>query len=288
MNDVSILVLEIDGGDMLRACLDSIAAQTLPPREVIVFDNGSKTPVAERIAFRHGLHIFRSETNLGFAGGNNAAYRHATGHYIALINNDVVLDRDWLSTVVAALDDDSKLAAVQTTLRRDATTIDGAGIDISDGTFRQASHGTGVGSRGSGAVVNSITLATTPDPRPPTPASAWGVSATAALYRREALGETIFDETLFAYYEDVDLCARLHETGWRTEVLPVIKATHRGSQSASILGRDALRLRTRNRYLVARRHRGVGRIGALILEDVKLALRGRTSLRGMWQGLFTR
>jgi GT2 family glycosyltransferase len=260
MSDVSIIVLDIDGGDMLRACLDSIAAQTLPPREVIVFDNGSRTPVAERIAFRHGLHIFRSETNLGFAGGNNTAYRHATGDYIALVNNDVILDRDWLATVVAALDTDPKLAAVQTILRRDESTIDGAGIDISDGTFRQIRA----------------------------PKRAWGVSATAALYRRKALGETIFDETLFAYYEDVDLCARLHEAGWRTEVLPVIKATHRGSQSASILGSDALRLRTRNRYRVARKHRGVGRIGALIIEDLKLALRGRTSLRGMWQGLFTR
>ena len=260
MSDVSIIVLDIDGGDMLRVCLDSIAAQTLPPREVIVFDNGSRTPVAERIAFRHGLHIFRSETNLGFAGGNNAAYRHATGDYIALINNDVILDRDWLRAVVDALDADPKLAAVQTILRRDESTIDGAGIDISDGTFRQIRA----------------------------PKDAWGVSATAALYRRKALAETIFDETLFAYYEDVDLCARLHEAGWRTEVLPVIKATHRGSQSASILGGDALRLRTRNRYRVARKHRGVGRIGTLLLEDLKLALRGRTSLRGMWQGLFTR
>src|SRR5438105_7963037 len=278
MSDVSVIVLDLDGGDMLRACLDSIAAQTLPPREVIVFDNGSRTPVAERIGFRHGLHIFRSPTNLGFAGGNNAAYRHATGEFIALVNNDVVLDRDWLATVANSLDADPKLAAVQTILRRDETTIDGAGIDISDGTFRQASQGAVSGRRGP--------FVPTPDTRHPTPA--WGVSATAALYRREALGETIFDDNLFAYYEDVDLCARLHEAGWRTEVLPVIKATHHGSQSASILGGDALRLRTRNRYLVARKHRGVGRIGALIIEDLKLALRGRTSLRGMWQGLFTR
>jgi GT2 family glycosyltransferase len=286
MNDVSLIVLDIDGGDMLRVCLDSIAAQTLPPREVIIFDNGSRIPVAERIAFRHGLHIFRSETNLGFAGGNNAAYRHASGHYIALVNNDVILDRDWLATVVAALDADPKLAAVQVILRRDENTIDGAGIDISDGTFRQANKGAGVGSRESGVEVESTAFVPTPDTRNPTPA--WGISATAALYRREALGDTIFDETLFAYYEDVDLCARLHEAGWRTEVLPVIKATHRGSQSAAILGRDALRLRTRNRYLVARKHRGVGRISALLLEDLKLALRGRISLRGMWQGLFTR
>jgi GT2 family glycosyltransferase len=278
MSDVSVIVLDIDGGDMLRACLDSIAAQTLPPREVIVFDNGSQTPVAERISSRP---VFRSDINLGFAGGNNAAYRHATGNYIALVNNDVILDSDWLATVAAALDADPKLAAVQTILRRDETTIDGAGIDISDGTFRQITWERGRPARSS-----------TDDPakhggRDARAPIAWGVSATAALYRRAALGDTIFDETLFAYYEDVDLCARLHEAGWRTEVLPVIKATHRGSQSAPLLGTDALRLRTRNRYVVARRHRGVGRIGALLMEDLKLALRGRTSLRGMWQGLFT-
>jgi GT2 family glycosyltransferase len=283
MTDVSVIVLDIDGGDMLRACLDSIASQTLPPKEVIVFDNGSRTPVAERIAFRPGLHIFRTNTNLGFAGGNNEAYRHATGNYIALVNNDVVLDRDWLALVVAALDADPKLAAVQTIIRRDDATIDGAGIDISDGTFRQIGHDTGVGSRESGVGVKTTSLVPTPDPRLPT--RAWGVSATAALYRRSSLGHTIFDEQFFAYYEDVDLCARLHEAGWRTEVLPAIKATHRGSQSAPALGGDALRLRTRNRYFVARRHRGVGRISALLWEDVKLIVRGRSSLRGIVEGV---
>jgi len=308
MTDVSVIVLDIDGGDMLRACLDSITSQTFPPKEVIVFDNGSRTPAAERIAFRHALHVFRSETNLGFAGGNNEAYRHATGNYIALVNNDVVLDRDWLATVAAALDADPKLAAVQTIIRRDETTIDGAGIDISDGTFRQVAAGVGsresgvgvrtmspvptpdyaagVGSRESGVGTKKVVLSPTPDPRPPTPA--WGVSATAALYRREALGRTIFDEQFFAYYEDVDLCARLHKAGWRTEVLPFIKATHRGSQSAPLLFGDALRLRTRNRYFVARRHHGVGRISALLWEDAKLIVRGHSSLRGIVEGLVGR
>lgn len=283
MTDVSVIVLDVDGGDMLRACLDSIASQTVPASEVIVYDNGSRTPVAERISFKAGLHVFRSETNRGFAGGNNEAYRHATGGYIALVNNDVILDRDWLATVSAALDADPTLAAVQTILRRDETTIDGAGIDISDGTFRQIGHGASAGSQEWGVAVRTIPLAPTTDTRQPTPA--WGVSATAALYRRSALGGSIFDERLFAYYEDVALCARLHEAGWRTEVLPVIKATHRGSQSAPLLGRDALRLRTRNRYLVARRYRGVGRIGALLWEDAKLLIQGRSSLRGIAEGL---
>lgn len=251
---IDVIVLDVDGGPMLEECLASIRAQTIEAR-IILFDNGSRTPVANAI---------RSDRNLGFAGGANAALRHSTSPYVALVNNDVVLERDWLTCVSAALGRDVKLAAVQTIIRRPDGRIDGAGIDVSDGTYRQIGHGAEIGSP---------------------LAVAWGVSATATLYRRDAIGDRLFDERFFAYYEDVELCARLREEGWRTAVLPVVKATHRGSQSASILGRDALRLRTRNRYFVARLHRNAGRIRALLWEDARLALRGRTSLRGIIEGL---
>ena len=253
---IDVVVLDLDGGAMLGECLASIRAQTVPGT-VILFDTGSRTPTPNATA--------RSETNLGFAGGANAALRHSTAAYVALVNNDVVLDPDWLAHVRDALDRDPQLAAVQTIIRRTDGLIDGAGIDISDGTFRQIGHGSAIGS----------------------PLSvAWGISATAALYRREAIGEYFFDNRFFAYYEDVELCARLRAAGWRIAVLPVVAATHRGSTTAPLLGRDALRLRTRNRYLVARMHPGVGRIRALLWEDAKLLMRGRTSLRGLVQGLF--
>lgn len=251
---IDVIVLDVDGGPMLEECLASIRAQTAEAN-VIVFDNGSRVAVPGAI---------RSEKNLGFAGGANAALRHSTTDYVALVNNDVVLDREWLAIVRDALDRDAHLAAVQTIIRRPDGAIDGAGIDVSDGTYRQIGHGARLG-----------------EPL----AVAWGVSATATLYRRAAVGERLFDERFFAYYEDVELCARLREQGWRTAVLPVVKATHRGSRSASILGRDAVRLRTRNRYFVARMHRGAGRIRALLWEDARLALHGRTSLRGIIEGL---
>lgn len=256
MSDVDVIVLDVDGGSMLEECLDSIQHQTVQASRVIVFDNGSRA--------RSLLHTHRSEKNLGFAGGSNAAYKLTSAPYVALINNDVVLQSDWIAHVRDALDRDPRLAAVQTIIKRPDGRIDGAGIDISDGTFRQIGHGQLVG----------------------TPlAVAWGVSATATLYRRESLGDHLFDERFFAYYEDVELSARLRANGWRIAVLPVVKATHRGSQSAKVLGGEALRLRTRNRYLVAQMHPGVGRIGALLWEDARLALRGRTSLRGLIEGL---
>jgi GT2 family glycosyltransferase len=251
---IDVIVLDVDGGAMLEECLASIRSQSVEAN-AIVFDNGSRVPTPGAI---------RSEKNLGFAGGANAALQHTTTDYVALVNNDVILDRDWLATVRDALDRDEKLAAVQTIIRRPDGAIDGAGIDVSDGTYRQIGHGARLGS----------------------PLSvAWGVSATATLYRRAAIGDRFFNERFFAYYEDVELSARLRESGWRTAVLPVVKATHRGSQSASILGRDAVRLRTRNRYFVARLHRGAGRIRALLWEDARLALHGRTSLRGIIEGL---
>jgi GT2 family glycosyltransferase len=255
---IDVIVLDLDGGPMLEECLASIRTQTVPHR-IVLFDNGSKTPTPDATK--------RSKTNLGFAGGANAAFALAKTPYVALINNDVVLDPDWLEHVRDALDRDAQLAAVQTIIRRPDGAIDGAGIDISDGTYRQIGYGQAVG----------------------TPLHvAWGVSATATLYRASALGGRMFEERLFAYYEDVELSARLRRDGWRTAVLPVVKATHRGSATAGALKGDALRLRTRNRYLVARMHPGVGRVRSLLWEDARLALRGRTSPRGLIEGLCSR
>jgi GT2 family glycosyltransferase len=263
MNDVDIIVLDLDGGTMLEDCLASLRAQTVPAR-LIVVDNGSSLPVRDRLAHIEAV-IIRADRNLGFAGGANLGLRQSDAEYVALVNNDVVLDPDWLRELRGALDRDPQLGAVQSIIRRPDGRIDGAGIDVSDGTFRQIGYGEVVGAP---------------------LAVPWGVSATATLYRRAAIGDRFFSEQLFAYYEDVELSARLRAAGWRIAVLPIVLATHQGSQSATRLGGDAVRLRTRNRYLVARAHRGAGRLHSLLWEDFKLSFRRRTSLRGVLQGLF--
>ena len=72
---------------------------------------------------------------------------------------------------------------------------------------------------------------------------------------------------------------------------------HRGSASAGRLGRAGHRMRIRNRYFVARSHQGIGKTGALIVEDLsyaaKHAMRGHfqwawTQIRGMLAGLKAR
>jgi GT2 family glycosyltransferase len=250
-----VLILDIDGGAMLQACLRSLAAQTVTPARVIIFDNGSNVPVSSRLPETPlTIELLRSETNLGFTGGVNAAMERVDTTFVALINNDVVLDPEWLAAMTAAMRDAS-VAAVQSVIRTPDGRIDGAGIDLSDGTIRQLGHG--------GALADLDSLP-----------AAWGVSATAALYRVAALREVAVDghvlrPELFAYYEDVELNARLLEAGYRTIVIPRALATHAGSATAPLLGKRGARLRTRNRYRVHRRHPQVGRLGALLWEDVK-------------------
>src|ERR1700737_1181853 len=98
MRGVDAIVLDASGGgEMLRACMQSIAGA----REVIVFDNGSPTPI--RI---EGARVIRRESNIGFADGVNQAYRATSAEFLALINNDVILDRDWLAITKKALESD--------------------------------------------------------------------------------------------------------------------------------------------------------------------------------------
>src|SRR5258708_17496951 len=109
MSDVEVVVMvgDVDGGRMLRDCVASIAAQTRPPRRVIVFDNGSRTRTPGTI---------RSEVNLGFAGGMNAAFQHSDAPFVALVNNDLVLHPGWLAAVAGARVRDEKRAAAPPTL----------------------------------------------------------------------------------------------------------------------------------------------------------------------------
>jgi GT2 family glycosyltransferase len=283
MSNIDYIVLDRDGGAMLEACIASIDLQDPPPARVIVIDNGSRAPVSARLARRANRIIDRSETNLGFAAGANRGLRHVTADYVALINNDVVLAPDWAASVAAALNSDDRCAAAQSVILRPDGPVDGAGIDISHGTYRQTGHGLLLHELASGAAAASAAGAPAASSRE-TLQHPWGVSATAAIYRTAALrqvsqGGEIFDSRFFAYYEDVELCARLVAAGWRMALLPLPKATHAGSASAPLLGRRTLALRTRNRHWVHRLHPSVGRLAPLLREDARSLVRLLMRLR---------
>ena len=97
---ISVVVVNWNRRDLLRACLASLAAQTCRGLEVIVVDNGSSDGSAAMVAAGFpAARLLRNTENRGFCAANNQGIAAAQGRFIALLNNDAEADpRDRKST----------------------------------------------------------------------------------------------------------------------------------------------------------------------------------------------
>jgi GT2 family glycosyltransferase len=270
--DVTAIVPILGRSPWLASSLEALRREGGKGMEIVVVDQGD--PPAD---LPRGLadRVLRPGRNLGFAAANNMAIAGTAGRLIATVNDDAVVEPGWLAALTAALQADPGAAAVQgvNVLLDDPERIDGCGISWNRWWQAvQAGHGS---------------------PAPPVsgePEEVFGVSATAALFRRKALlavaprGEA-FDPALVSYYEDVDLAIRLRIAGWRSFVVPAARALHAGSVTGSTLSRERWRLLYGNRYLVAARLLGrsfwqrVPLMGARDLADLaRAASRGEGQL----------
>jgi len=91
--DISILIVSYNTCGLTVACIDSVISETRKTSyEIIVLDNQSKDGSAEVISKRFPeIKLIQPSSNLGFAGGNNEAAKHATGKRLLLLNPDTVI-----------------------------------------------------------------------------------------------------------------------------------------------------------------------------------------------------
>ncbi|WP_083731017.1 glycosyltransferase family 2 protein [Protofrankia sp. BMG5.30] len=103
---VTVVIVNWNGAHLLPACLDGLAKQVTGfAFETWVVDNASADSSRALLAERYPwVQVVPSETNLGFAGGNNLALRAVTTPYAALLNNDAVPEPDWLANLLAPFD----------------------------------------------------------------------------------------------------------------------------------------------------------------------------------------
>src|SRR5699024_601070 len=101
---VYIVIVNWNGWEDTIECLESLKQLDYPHYSVIVIDNGSSGQSVEEIGKRFPeVLLNQNESNLGFAGGNNVGIRYALergADYVWLLNNDTVVDREALSTLV--------------------------------------------------------------------------------------------------------------------------------------------------------------------------------------------
>lgn len=103
MRMTSIIIPTCNGLEMLTACVQAIRAYTEAPYEIIIVDNGSADGTLE-YCIRDGLTMISLPHNAGFPAACNAGLRLAVGDALMLLNNDVVVTRNWLSNMLACLD----------------------------------------------------------------------------------------------------------------------------------------------------------------------------------------
>ncbi|MBX9895513.1 MAG: glycosyltransferase family 2 protein [Nitrosomonas sp.] len=220
----SIVIVNYNAGDMLFKVMSALAQQTYKNFEVIVVDNNSQDNswrATENLPFP--CRLVRLNNNIGFAAANNLAVKnHVKGEWLFLLNPDAYPEPECLAAVEKNINQISRVDCFSCVLidANQPSQLDGLGDDY---------HISGLHWRhGHGAPSGII---------PKYPVEVFSACAAAAIYRTKTFRRLDgFDETYFAYSEDVDLGFRLRLAGGKSVLLPDAKVRHVGS---AITGRSS-------------------------------------------------
>ncbi len=231
---VAVVIPTWNGAQWLSPCLTALRRQTVRPSRVIVVDNGSTDGSRALLAAEFPeVDVVALPRNLGFAAAMNVGIRAAgAGVHIAALNNDTEVAPDWLAALLAVLEDTGAGSVASLMLSRaDPGRVDtaGDGYALTGLSFKL----------GAGGPVSAV---------PAMPYPVFGACAGACLYRAEMLADVgHFDESYFAYMEDVDLALRARLAGWTCIAAPGARVLHAGAgSSGGRVSAFSVRLTTRN------------------------------------------
>jgi len=210
---VTLIVLNWNGQAYLENCLASLLEQDYPLTETIMVDNGSTdSSVAYVERSFPSVKIIETGRNLGFAGGMNTGISSSTGDIVILLNNDTIVDRDWLVTLIECMESDCRIGiAGSKVFFSDGVTLQHAGGFVSYPLGFAHHYGYREQDEGSFDAVADVPYVTG-----------------AAMAIRKSLLHVIggLDANYFFYYEDVDLCYRARSAGWRVVFAPESRLVH--------------------------------------------------------------
>lgn len=263
-----VVIVAYGGTADVDRCLDRvIGAETVA--SVTVVDNGDGAGAT--LAVARGAHGVRLPGNPGFGAAVNRGVTNGDAEAVLVLNPDAVLQEDGLRACLAELQTDPTVAAVQ-----------GAIVNVTTGR-EERSAGRALGPvHLAGRLLHARSLLRRPlvrrlarripaladhvDRRPSGPQTVEALAATAIVVRRSAfLAVGGFDAGYFLYGEDLDLCARLRDSGWALVALPTTMAYHRsGASSRSNWDRELVWWEGTLRYARAHWHGG-SRLAASVI-----------------------
>jgi GT2 family glycosyltransferase len=211
---VDVALANWNGAHYLVRCLDAIVAQTAPLASITVVDNGSTDGSRELLRGRYpDVLVLENPSNMGFAAGYNRAIAAGRAEVVLVINTDVFLAPDFVAQALAGFADGTAIGAVTGQVYQEGT-----GEWLNGGFFLRPQ------------------MRLRHSPRRDAPEEVFGCTGAVMLCRRSMLEQVrldtgYFDETYFAYGEDIDLAWRAQLAGWRSRYRPEARAWHVGSGS---------------------------------------------------------
>ncbi|BCJ87797.1 glycosyltransferase family 2 protein [Effusibacillus dendaii] len=241
MSKVSVHIVTYNSARDIETCLASVFKQTCPIDQIIVIDNDSHDGTSEILqAYNNKIKFVQNNTNLGFAAAHNQAIRISNSDYCLILNPDVVLNPGYVERLLDHAKQDPEIGAAtgKLLLASAVDQIDSTGILI---TKSRRAFDRGVNQ---------------PADRWNSVQEVFGVSGAAALYRREMIEDIslncqFFDESFFAYKEDVDVAWRGQLLGWKAVYVPDAVAYHERGWKTGKRSKQSVRIRQHsyiNRY----------------------------------------
>lgn len=250
---MTVVVLNWCNEDETAACLESLAAARYDALTVLLVDNGSPDGSGQRLHDRFpSVRYLQTGSNLGYAGGNNrgfAAALETATDYVLVLNDDTIVDPDCVSALVAAAEETRSAVSAPLIVYYDepGRVWYGGGV-----LSRTRAVGVHVGENG-------------PVDRSQTRAPTSFVCGCCFLIRADVLRAVGgFNESFFAYAEDVELSIRLAAAGHHMTYEPAARVLHR-IEPAAAPSPFQIRQRDRNRRRIAAIHYG-------LLERTRFAL----------------
>jgi len=217
MTLISAVIINYNGREILRECLESLKRQTSQPDEVLLIDNMSNGYAQEKIRpFFPRASVIENQQNLPFTSAANQGLGLANGEFVLLLNNDIILNEDYIKVLLELMQQHDKIGlSGGKVLSLDRRHIDSAGQllaqsrKVIDRGYREVDNG-----------------------QYDEPGHIFGIAASAAVYRRKMLddlktGGEYFDNDFEFFYEDMDLAWRAQKKGWRSYYHPGAVAYHR-------------------------------------------------------------
>ena len=260
----SIIILNLNGEEILSECLDRLLAQTYQNFEILIVDNGSSDGSVELIKNRYGgysnIILIENDENVGVPEGRNVGLREAKGDIIVFLDNDGFVDKEWLEkgieTLYSADDIGSVASLVFFADKKDI--LNGAG-----GTINLQGYGCDL-------------CSDEPYKYADIPNEVLYPMGCGMFLKREVLKYTgFFDSILFYYYEDLDFGISVWRSGYRIVVAKEAIVYHKLSYSSGFLNSKKFYLYHRNRIRTVLKHFPFNEILRWLFREFKIEINRR-------------